>query len=182
MSGRWLISPPLQPHGHRAHQGRSTTASSASSGRSARRGCCGRSGSTAARWLLRSRLGLDSGYLSRLLRSLEAAGLVTPSAARATSGFALRASLPLAAPRSTSAPTSSHQRERLDAAVRDVERLLICARSAVHQSERAAGYERVRAWLGARPATQGGRSSCACGTPTVWPFSDSPGAAPTRPQ
>src|ERR671930_628991 len=27
--------------------------------------------------LLRSRLGLDSGYLSRLLRSLEAAGLVT---------------------------------------------------------------------------------------------------------
>src|ERR1700730_13768134 len=30
--------------------------------------------------LLRARLGLDSGYLSRLLRSLEAAGLVTVAA------------------------------------------------------------------------------------------------------
>src|SRR5919201_851141 len=30
--------------------------------------------------LLRARLGLDSGYLSRLLRSLEAAGLVTVTA------------------------------------------------------------------------------------------------------
>jgi DNA-binding MarR family transcriptional regulator len=37
--------------------------------------------------LLRSRLGLDSGYLSRLLRSLEAAGLVE----RAASGFGLPA-------------------------------------------------------------------------------------------
>src|SRR5579864_5127988 len=32
--------------------------------------------------LLRSRLGLDSGYLSRLLRSLEAAGLVRVTASR----------------------------------------------------------------------------------------------------
>src|SRR5438552_7692117 len=32
--------------------------------------------------LLRSRLGLDSGYLSRLLRSLESAGLVEMSASR----------------------------------------------------------------------------------------------------
>ena len=41
--------------------------------------------------LLRSRLGLDSGYLSRLLRSLEAAGLVDRRRPGATGGRASRA-------------------------------------------------------------------------------------------
>ena len=41
--------------------------------------------------LLRSRLSLDSGYLSRLLRSLEAAGLVDVSPAVATGGSGSRA-------------------------------------------------------------------------------------------
>src|SRR5437764_11969435 len=48
--------------------------------------------------LLRARLGLDSGYLSRILRSLEAAGLVkvSPSAA---DGRIRVAGLPAAGPR-----------------------------------------------------------------------------------
>jgi DNA-binding MarR family transcriptional regulator/GNAT superfamily N-acetyltransferase len=86
---------------------------------------------------LRRRLDLDSGYLSRLLRSLEGAGLVTvaPSAAdkrvrtsRLTSaGLAERAILDqrsdaLAA--SLLAPLNEEQRNRLVAAMRDVERLL----------------------------------------------------------
>jgi len=62
--------------------------------------------------LLRSRLGLDSGYLSRLLRSLEAAGLVE----RAASGSdrRIRVARLTAAGRAeralTSAPTSSPAR------------------------------------------------------------------------
>jgi DNA-binding MarR family transcriptional regulator len=87
--------------------------------------------------LLRSRLALDSGYLSRLLRSLEAAGLVKLAAsesdrrirvARLTAaGRAERAALDEHADelaRSLLAPLSPHQRERLVAAMRDVERLL----------------------------------------------------------
>ena len=90
--------------------------------------------------LLRSRLALDSGYLSRLLASLEAAGLVEVRArpddrrarvARLTApGRRERA-------RSIGAPTSSRnrcssrsaraQRDRLVDAMRDVERLLIAA-------------------------------------------------------
>jgi DNA-binding MarR family transcriptional regulator/GNAT superfamily N-acetyltransferase len=90
--------------------------------------------------LLRSRLGLDSWYLSRLLRSLEAAGLVEVAAsgsdrrirvARLTAaGRAERAVLDEHADahaRSVLAPLSSQQRERLVAAMRDVERLLIAA-------------------------------------------------------
>ena len=90
--------------------------------------------------LLRSRLGLDSGYLSRLLRSLEAAGLVKLAAsgsdrrirvARLTAaGRAERAVLDERADdraRSLLAPLSSRQRERLVAAMRDVERLLTAA-------------------------------------------------------
>jgi DNA-binding MarR family transcriptional regulator/GNAT superfamily N-acetyltransferase len=90
--------------------------------------------------LLRSRLGLDSGYLSRLLRSLEAAGLVEVEAsggdrrirvARLTSaGRAQRAALDERADdtaRSLLAPLSARQRERLIAAMRDVERLLTAA-------------------------------------------------------
>jgi DNA-binding MarR family transcriptional regulator/GNAT superfamily N-acetyltransferase len=90
--------------------------------------------------LLRSRLGLDSGYLSRLLRSLEAAGLIKVSTsgsdrrirvARLTAaGRAERAALDERADdhaRSLLAPLSSQQRERLVAAMRDVERLLTAA-------------------------------------------------------
>jgi DNA-binding MarR family transcriptional regulator/GNAT superfamily N-acetyltransferase len=86
---------------------------------------------------LRSRLDLDSGYLSRLLRSLEAAGLVTvePSdadkrvrTARLTSaGLAERAVLDQrsdALALSFLAPLNETQRNRLVAAMGDVERLL----------------------------------------------------------
>jgi DNA-binding MarR family transcriptional regulator/GNAT superfamily N-acetyltransferase len=90
--------------------------------------------------LLRSRLGLDSGYASRLLRSLEADGLVriSPSrddrrirVARLTgAGRRERETLDERSnelARSLLAPLTSHQRERLVAAMRDVERLLIAA-------------------------------------------------------
>ena len=87
--------------------------------------------------LLRARLGLDSGYLSRLLRSLEAAGLVRVAAgagdrrvrfARLTAaGRRERAALDRRSDelaRSLLAPLSSKQRERLVAAMHEVERLL----------------------------------------------------------
>ncbi len=90
--------------------------------------------------VLRSRLGLDSGYLSRLLRSLEADGLVEVEAsgddrrsrvARLTpAGRAERAVLDERADdraRSLLAPLTERQRERLVAAMRDVERLLTAA-------------------------------------------------------
>src|SRR5918912_289138 len=84
--------------------------------------------------LLRSRLGLDSGYLSRLLRSLEAAGLVevvasegdrrTRVAGLTPAGRAERATLDGRAEdqaRSLLAPLSPRQRERLVGAMREVE-------------------------------------------------------------
>jgi len=86
---------------------------------------------------LRARLGLDSGYLSRLVRSLEAAGLVTvrPSAedrrvhsvqltaaGRRERAVLDRRSDDLA--RSLLEPLSEAQRERLVAAMAEVERLL----------------------------------------------------------
>ena len=84
--------------------------------------------------LLRSRMELDSGYLSRLLRALEAAGLIelSPSerdrrirVARLTAaGRVERAALDERADahaRSLLAPLSSGQQERLVAAMRDVE-------------------------------------------------------------
>jgi DNA-binding MarR family transcriptional regulator/GNAT superfamily N-acetyltransferase len=87
--------------------------------------------------LLRSRLGLDSGYLSRLLRSLEAAGLIKVAAslddrrirvARLTdAGRRERAALDERSDelaRSLLAPLSSHQRGRLVAAMRELELLL----------------------------------------------------------
>jgi DNA-binding MarR family transcriptional regulator len=90
--------------------------------------------------LLRSRLGLDSGYLSRLLRSLEAAGLVEVTAsapdrrrrvARLTAaGRRERATFDERSDnlaRSLLAPLTAEQRERLVAAMREVERLLIAA-------------------------------------------------------
>ena len=88
--------------------------------------------------LLRSRLGLDSGYLSRLLRSLEAAGLVRIATsdgdrrvriARLTAkGRRERTVLDQrsdAVAQSLLDPLSSKQREKLVAAMREVERLLI---------------------------------------------------------
>jgi DNA-binding MarR family transcriptional regulator/GNAT superfamily N-acetyltransferase len=90
--------------------------------------------------VLRSRLGLDSGYVSRLLRSLERAGLVklAPSGrdrrirvARLTAaGRAERAALDERSDelaRSLLEPLSPPQRERLVAAMRDVTRLLTAA-------------------------------------------------------
>ncbi len=90
--------------------------------------------------LVRERLGLDSGYLSRLLRSLEAAGLVTATAsagdrrirvARLTdAGRRERAALDErsdALAQSLLAPLNLKQRERLVGAMRDVERLLTSA-------------------------------------------------------
>ena len=90
--------------------------------------------------LLRSRLALDSGYLSRLLRSLEAAGLVevspSPSDARIRVARLTRAgrrervaldrrSDDLA--ESLLAPLSAEQQDRLVGAMREVERLLTAA-------------------------------------------------------
>jgi len=90
--------------------------------------------------LLRARMELDSGYLSRLLHSLESAGLIelTPSesdrrirVARLTAtGRVERAALDERADahaRSLLAPLSAGQQERLVAAMRDVERLLTAA-------------------------------------------------------
>jgi DNA-binding MarR family transcriptional regulator/GNAT superfamily N-acetyltransferase len=90
--------------------------------------------------LLRARLGLDSGYLSRLLRSLESAGLVKITAspddgrirvARLTArGRREHATLDQrsdALAESLLEPLSSNQRQRLIAAMRDVERLLVAA-------------------------------------------------------
>ena len=90
--------------------------------------------------VLRARLGLDSGYLSRLLRSLETAGLVEV-APRASDRRVRIARLTTAGRRERSilderADTLAHalleqlspeQRERLVAAMRDVERLLTAA-------------------------------------------------------
>jgi DNA-binding MarR family transcriptional regulator/GNAT superfamily N-acetyltransferase len=86
---------------------------------------------------LRSRLDLDSGYLSRMLRALEAAGLVESVAdagdarvrtARLTeAGLAERAELDRRADERAVAilgPLSDRQRERLVTAMADVERLL----------------------------------------------------------
>jgi DNA-binding MarR family transcriptional regulator len=90
--------------------------------------------------LLRARLGLDSGYMSRLLRSLEAAGLVTVAASDAdrrirvahltVAGRAERVALDKRSDkhaRSLLAPLSSQQRARLVAAMDEVERLLTAA-------------------------------------------------------
>jgi DNA-binding MarR family transcriptional regulator/GNAT superfamily N-acetyltransferase len=90
--------------------------------------------------LLRARLGLDSGYVSRLLRSLEADGLVEVSSSPAdgrlrvarltAAGRRERATLDersdaLAA--SLLAPLSVRDRKRLTSAMHEVERLLVAA-------------------------------------------------------
>src|SRR3954452_3202281 len=99
---------------------------------------------------LRSRLALDSGYLSRLLRALDAAGLVTVSAsptdkrvrtARLTrKGRAERRVLDRrsdALAQSMLEPLSSTQRQRLVAAMGDVERLLTAAMVVVEEIDPA---------------------------------------------
>lgn len=86
---------------------------------------------------LRSRLDLDSGYLSRLLRSLERGGLVRVGPSRADrrvrraqltdAGLAERATLDRRSDelaRSILGPLTDRQRDRLVAAMADVERLL----------------------------------------------------------
>ena len=90
--------------------------------------------------LLRSRLGLDSGYLSRLLRSLEAAGMIEATGSAGdrrirvahltAAGRAERAALDERSDdlaRSLLAPLTQRQRDRLIAAMQDVERLLTAA-------------------------------------------------------
>jgi GNAT superfamily N-acetyltransferase/DNA-binding MarR family transcriptional regulator len=90
--------------------------------------------------LLRSRLDLDSGYLSRLLRALENDGLVTVQPSRADgrvriasltgAGVAERAVLDRRSDDAAVAilePLSARQRTRLVAAMADVERLLVAS-------------------------------------------------------
>jgi DNA-binding MarR family transcriptional regulator len=99
---------------------------------------------------LRARLQLDSGYLSRLLRSLEAAGLVevVPSAADARVRVARltrqgrsewktldRRSDAVA--ESTLEPLDARQRERLVGAMREVERLMVAAEVEIAQADPA---------------------------------------------
>ncbi len=102
----------------------------------------GPGGSDARR--LRSRLGLDSGYLSRLLRSLESEGMVRvephPADGRVRTvlltprGLAERAELDRRADgvaASILEPLTPAQRERLVAAMADVERLLLASAAEV---------------------------------------------------
>jgi len=93
---------------------------------------------------LRARLGLDSGYLSRLLRSLEGDGLVTVGPANGD-GRVRRATLTGAGQaewtelnersddlaRSILEPLGGHRRDRLVAAMAEVERLLVASMVAV---------------------------------------------------
>jgi GNAT superfamily N-acetyltransferase len=89
---------------------------------------------------LRHRLGLDSGYLSRLLRSLETDGLIrvaagdrdrrTRVARLTTAGRRERAALDRRANKQAHtllAPLSTRQRERLVGAMQEIERLLTSA-------------------------------------------------------
>jgi DNA-binding MarR family transcriptional regulator/ribosomal protein S18 acetylase RimI-like enzyme len=89
---------------------------------------------------LRARLGLDSGYLSRLLRALAADGLVTVEASEADgrvrtarltgAGRAERVELDRradAAAASILGPLSANQRKRLITAMAEVERLLLAS-------------------------------------------------------
>ena len=89
---------------------------------------------------LRTQLDLDSGYLSRLLRSLEAAGLVTVGPSESDRRVRIARLTPAGAEeravlnqrsdelaRSLLAPLGAAQRARLVAAMADVERLLTAA-------------------------------------------------------
>jgi DNA-binding MarR family transcriptional regulator/GNAT superfamily N-acetyltransferase len=89
---------------------------------------------------LRVRLGLDSGYVSRIMRSLEAAGLVTVVASEADRRARIARLTPAGLQertildersddlaRSFLTPLTEAQQDRLVAAMRDVERLLTAA-------------------------------------------------------
>ena len=108
--------------------------------------------------LLRSRLDLDSGYLSRLLRALERDGLVVVKPSRADGrvriarltgpGLAERAVLDRRSDDAAVAilePLSARQRARLVAAMAEVERLLVA--SAVHVREYDPRHPDARACL-----------------------------------
>ena len=108
--------------------------------------------------LLRSRLDLDSGYLSRLLRALENDGLVAVEPSRADgrvriarltgAGVAERAVLDRRSDDAATAilrPLSARQRARLIAAMAEVERLLVA--SAVHVREYDPRHPDARACL-----------------------------------
>jgi DNA-binding MarR family transcriptional regulator len=97
---------------------------------------------------LRRRLGLDSGYLSRLLRGLEAEGLVTVAAEAADRRVRTVTPTPRGASErrhldarsdalaeSLLEPLSERQRDRLVAAMRDVERLLTAGQVAVREED-----------------------------------------------
>jgi DNA-binding MarR family transcriptional regulator/GNAT superfamily N-acetyltransferase len=97
---------------------------------------------------LRSRLDLDSGYVSRMLRSLRADGLVTVSPSRrdarvrtarlTDAGRAERAVLDQLADSAAAAllePLSPAQRERLASAMTEVERLLTASMISVARSD-----------------------------------------------
>ncbi|WP_433507747.1 bifunctional helix-turn-helix transcriptional regulator/GNAT family N-acetyltransferase [Pseudonocardia halophobica] len=110
---------------------------------------------------LRARLGLDSGYLSRMLRALEAAGLVTVDA-DATDGRVRRARLTAAGrverveldrrsdalAASILEPLNPRQRDRLIAATAEVERLLVAStvRVAVTPPTRPEAQDCLRAY------------------------------------
>ena len=108
--------------------------------------------------LLRSRLDLDSGYLSRLLRALENDGLVTVEPSRADGrvriarltgpGLAERAELDRCSDNAAVAilgPLSARQRTRLIAAMAEVERLLVA--SAVQVTSKDPRHPDARACL-----------------------------------
>ncbi|HEX7049476.1 MAG TPA: helix-turn-helix domain-containing GNAT family N-acetyltransferase [Longimicrobiales bacterium] len=99
---------------------------------------------------LRARLGLDSGYLSRMIRSLESAGLVTLEVAtddervrraRLTpAGLAELEEMNRRADESaeaTLAPLTERQRERLVAAMAEVQRLLLAAGAVIERVDPA---------------------------------------------
>ena len=110
---------------------------------------------------LRARLDLDSGYLSRLLRALEADGLVAVDGSGAdgrvrtarltAAGRAERAELDRradGAAESILAPLSASQRARLVSAMAEVERLLVASAVEVAvRSSRGSGRPRLRAGL-----------------------------------
>jgi len=117
---------------------------------------------------LRSRLDLDSGYLSRLLRSLEHDGLVTVEAGEAdgrirtarltAAGQAERAELDRLSDDAAAAllgPLSTRQRSRLVTAMAEVERLL--AASAIQVSVRDPRHPSARRCLRAYVEELSGR-------------------------
>jgi DNA-binding MarR family transcriptional regulator len=107
---------------------------------------------------LRARLALDSGYLSRLLRALEAEGLVTVgsddgdgrvrTARLTTAGRAEYAELEARSESSAAAllaPLSTGQRERLTAAMDDVRRLLLASQVELAEADPASPPARFAA-------------------------------------